>query len=84
MNDVYVVKEMNGVLGHHYEVQGYTGLGTTWTKEMKFPMNHAQGAGSIAQPVYLQSRALCCKGNEWCFRPPLCSVRLYWARDNLD
>ena len=23
------------------------------------------------------------KGNEWCFRPRFCTVRLYWAGDNL-
>ena len=28
---------------------GYTGPGTTWAN-MKFSMNHAPGAGSIAQP----------------------------------
>ena len=22
------------------------------------------------------------KGNEWCFRPRFCTVRLYWAGDN--
>ena len=30
----------------------------TWATEMKFVMNHAPGAGSIAQPVNLQSSAL--------------------------
>ena len=43
--------EMNGVLGHDSALQGYTRPGTTWDKAMNFVMNHASGAGSIAQPV---------------------------------
>ena len=36
----------------------YTGPGKTWSNEMNFVMNHAPGAGSITQPVDLQSSAL--------------------------
>ena len=42
---------------------GYTGPGTTWVNkqfwydEMNFGMNHAPGAGSIAQAVDMQPSA---------------------------
>ena len=42
---------MHDVLGRDSALQGYTGLGTTWTNEMNLVMNDAPGAGSIAQPV---------------------------------
>ena len=43
--------EMNGVLAHDSALYGYIGSGTTWVNEMNFVMNHAPGAGSIAQLV---------------------------------
>ena len=49
---------MNDLLGHNSALQGYTAPGTTQAKEMNFVMNHAPGAGSIAQPVDRQSSAL--------------------------
>ena len=47
----------------------FTGLGTTWTNEMDFGMNHALGAGLITRPVDLQSSTLL-----------LCYGCLQWAR----
>ena len=44
------IVEWNGILGHDSEMQGYTEEGT-WANEMHCVMNHAPGAGSIAQPV---------------------------------
>ena len=49
---------MNGVLSHDSALQSYTGPGATWANEMNFGMNHAPCAGSIAQPVAQQSKAL--------------------------
>ena len=42
---------MIGVLGHDSALQGYAGPETTWANKMNFVMNHAPGAGSLAQPV---------------------------------
>ena len=50
--------EMNAVLGHNSTLYGYTGLGTIWTNEMYFGMNHPPGSGSVAWPVNLQSSEL--------------------------
>ena len=50
--------EMNGVQGHDSALQGYTGPRTAWANEINFVMSHAPGAGSIAQPVDLQSSVL--------------------------
>ena len=49
---------MNGVLGHHAELLRNTRLGTSWTNEMNFGMNHAPRARSITRPVNLQSNML--------------------------
>ena len=38
---------MNGVLGPDSALEGYTGTGTTWVKEMNFVMNNAPGTGLI-------------------------------------
>ena len=43
--------EMIGFLGHDSALKGKTGPETTWANEMNFVLNHAPGAGSIAQPV---------------------------------
>ena len=53
---------MIGALGHDSAPQGYTGPGTTWANEMNVNINHALGAGSLAQPVDLQSSVLLCYG----------------------
>ena len=42
----------------HYKGYTTTWLGTTWVNEMDFVVNHASGAGLIAQPIDLQSNAL--------------------------
>ena len=34
-------------------LKGYTGPGTTWVNKRNFVMNHAPGAGLIAEPVDL-------------------------------
>ena len=44
---------MIGILGRDSALYGYTGPETTWANEMKFVMNHAPGAGSIARLVVL-------------------------------
>ena len=44
--------------GHDLALYGYTGLGTIWANEMNFGMTHAPDAGSITQPVDLQSSML--------------------------
>ena len=49
---------MNGVLGHDSVLYVYTRPGTTWANEMNIVVNHAPGAGSIAQPVNYQSSML--------------------------
>ena len=49
---------MNGVLDHNSELLGYTKSETTRGNVMKFDMNHAPGAGSIARTVDLQSTVL--------------------------
>ena len=46
---------MNGILAHDAAEKGYTGQRTTYANEMNFGTNHAPGAGSITQPVNLQS-----------------------------
>ena len=47
INCIATINEMNGVQGHNFALQGYTGPGTTWDNEMNFVMNHAPGAGWI-------------------------------------
>ena len=37
----------NGVTGHGYILQGYTGLGTTWANDMNELMNGVFGHGSV-------------------------------------
>ena len=54
---MYVITK-DCVLVHDVTLFGYTLLGTTWANEMMFGINHAPGAGPIACPVDLQSRAL--------------------------
>ena len=49
---------MNAVLGNNSALEDYAVPWTTWANEINFGMNHAPGAGSIAQPVDLQSNAL--------------------------
>ena len=51
---------MNGVLGHDYALQGYSGPGITWAHETNFNMSHAPiaGAESLFRPVDQQSIAL--------------------------
>ena len=49
---------MIDVIGHDSALQGYAGLGISWANEMNFVINHAPGAGSLAQPVGPQSSAL--------------------------
>ena len=44
-----VTLRINDALGH--ALQGYTEQGTTWVYRMNFVMNHAPGAGSIAQEI---------------------------------
>ena len=46
---------MNGILGLDSALWGYTEPLATWTNEINFDMNHAPGAGSIAQSVDQQS-----------------------------
>ena len=48
---IIVRYEMNGVLSHDSELQGYTESGTTWANEMNFVLTYPPSAGSIAQPV---------------------------------
>ena len=55
---VYLVFEMNGALGYDFKLQSFTGLGTTRANEMDLGIKHAPGAGSLAQPVDLQSSVL--------------------------
>ena len=80
---------MNGVSGHGSALSGYTEQGITWANDMNFYMNYAPGGGSNTRLVDLQSSMLplCCGSptwmNEWCFRPQICIVRLYWAGDIL-
>ena len=45
-------KLTSGVLGHDSELLRLYMAGTTLANEMKFVMNHALGAGSIARPVH--------------------------------
>ena len=44
---------MNGVFGNNSELEGHTGMGTTWANEMNFGMNRVPDARSIAQPINL-------------------------------
>ena len=52
------IQWLRDVLGHSYALQGYTGPGTTWAYGMNFGIKHAQGAGSIARLVDLQSNVV--------------------------
>ena len=63
---------MIGVLGHDSALQGYASPETTWANEMNFVVIHAPDAGSIAQPVDLQSNVL-----------PLNSTLLLGSIDNI-
>ena len=55
---MHSTQKINNVLGHNSALKGYTGPETTWANEMDFGKNYAWGAGSIAQPVDLQSNVL--------------------------
>ena len=50
--------KMNSVSGLDSAVWGYTGSGSIWATDLNFSLNHASDAGSISQPIDLQSSTI--------------------------
>ena len=77
----YIANEMKGTLGHESALWGYEFLYLSW---LRHKIDHSTCWPSVRRvTIVLRMPPYKKLKSEWCFRLQYCTVRLYWAGDNL-